>query len=130
MTAKAHVLACAFVDGNRNGQLDHGEPSKLVHRGLVFERDRDGRRHLAFTLTLRVKDPALQRVCEKTSIRLSGRHHRPVQASELSCTPVEPPPVVPEVSRAALLPASALLLIVGLMILRLRGRRDATVSGE
>lgn len=127
-TAKALVLACAFVDGNRNGQLDRGEPSKLVQRGVVFRRGQDGRRHDSFTLTLRVQDPALQRVCERSSIRLRGRDHRAVLASELSCSPIEPPPVVPEVSRAALLPASALVLLCGLMILR--GRRGATGVGE
>jgi hypothetical protein len=127
--ARGRLAACAFVDANRNGQLDRGEPSKVLEREVALKRGLDGQGHLAFQLRLRVKDPALQRVCEKSSIRLAAHERQTVQASELSCTPIEPPPVVPEVSRAALLPATALVLIGGLVILRLRGRRGATGVG-
>jgi hypothetical protein len=128
--ARGRVAACAFVDANRNGKLDRGEPSKLFGKEVALKRGAQGHGHFAFQLSLRVKDPAAQLVCEKSSFRLAAERHQTVQASELSCSPVEPPPVVPEAGLAALLPASALVLLGALVTLSLWRRRAANDSGQ
>ena len=127
-SGSVRVRDCAFVDANNNGQFDSGE-QLLV--GVDFTRTIQA--NVPFTFTTTISAQAGARICDR--VALSGRTGGLfgtdfTDKSNVACVTLgtPPPPVIPEVPLAGVLPLVAAGLFGGAVLINRRRERGIAAA--
>lgn len=128
-SGSVRVRDCAFRDVNGNGQFDEGTDVLLV--GIDVTRTITANQPFTFTIT--VSGTAGQRICDR--VALSGRTGGLfptdfTDKSNIACVTLgtPPPPVIPEVPLAIVLPLVAAGLFGGAVLVNRRRERGMTAA--